>query len=88
MITSYFPFPRLLERDIFTTEAIDSSISLFTVEIVSHNVGFRPSREGGCRLDLEDFELGGKREGMQLAPKSDISKPRKAAVLHAYGIGK
>lgn len=57
------------------------------IEIVSHNVGFRPSREGGCRLDLEDFELGGNREGMQLAPKSNITTPRKAAILHAYGIG-
>lgn len=62
---------------------------LKTVEIVAHNVGFRPSREGGARLDLEDIEIGGgnKAQGMELAPKSDILKPRKAAVLHAYGIG-
>lgn len=73
---------------IVNTKFAFRSFPLATVEIVSHNVGFRPSREGGCRLDLEDIELGGKREGMQLAPKSDIATPRKAAVLHAYGIGK
>ena len=62
---------------------------LFPVEIVAHNVGFRPSRQGGCRLDLESIQLGNaKQEGMQLAPKSSIIEPRTGAILHAYGIGK
>lgn len=77
-----------ISRMIFLLPSSSSSYFCTVVEIVAHNVGFRPSRQGGCRLDLESIELGnGKREGMQLAPKSAIDKPRVGAVLHAYGIG-
>jgi D-amino-acid oxidase len=49
------------------------------IEIISHNVGFRPARHGGCRLELEERDLGVRRD---LAPRS--SEPaRKVAVLRS-----
>lgn len=65
-----------------------SPLTSLAVEIVAHNVGFRPSRQGGCRLDLEEIQLGGVRKEMQLAPKSTVVQARSAAILHAYGIGR
>lgn len=41
------------------------------VEIISHNVGLRPAREGGARIELERRKVGG----------------RKVGVIHAYGFG-
>lgn len=54
-------------------------------KIVSHNVGLRPAREGGPRMELEtvafpltrDF-LHGNARGMEA---------RKIPVVHAYGFG-
>ena len=52
------------------------------IEVVSHNVGLRPAREGGLRLEMEDKVLG---EG-ELVPKSAKGRKR-VGVLHCYGIG-
>lgn len=41
------------------------------VEIVSHNVGLRPAREGGARIELE----------------RKVVKGIKVGVVHAYGFG-
>lgn len=41
------------------------------VEIISHNVGLRPAREGGARIELERRAVKGKKVG----------------VIHAYGFG-
>ncbi|KAK4689642.1 D-amino-acid oxidase, partial [Tremellales sp. Uapishka_1] len=41
------------------------------IKVVSHNVGLRPAREAGVKLELESVSVGGK----------------EAAVLHAYGVG-
>ncbi|BEJ15340.1 hypothetical protein CspHIS471_0411070 [Cutaneotrichosporon sp. HIS471] len=55
------------------------------IEVVAHNVGLRPSREGGVRLELEAREVGGPANG--LVPKSRATKRRPVAVVHAYGPG-
>lgn len=55
------------------------------IEIVTHNVGLRPSREGGVRLELETRQVGGK--ATDLAPKSRATARRGVAVVHAYGPG-
>ena len=56
------------------------------VQVLSHNVGLRPAREGGPRVEIEWIKLplvGG------LVPRLDGSIPqeRKVMVLHAYGFG-
>jgi hypothetical protein len=58
------------------------------IKVVSHNVGLRPAREGGMRLELEERVLGeyGSKKG--LVPEG--GRPvmgRKVGVVHAYGIG-
>lgn len=55
------------------------------VEIVAHNAGLRPAREGGIRIELETRVLG---EGKwkDLLPRIEGSK-REVGVVHAYGLG-
>ena len=57
------------------------------IEVVSHNVGLRPAREGGMRLELEERTIGqGINETLLLKEvKERIGQP--VAVVHAYGIG-
>lgn len=55
------------------------------IEIVSHNVGFRPGRSSGPRLELEERRVGAKHP---LAPKWLHGECQKrGAVVHAYGLG-
>lgn len=55
------------------------------VEVVAHNAGLRPSRDGGIRIELEQRVLGeGKWKGV--VPKIKGSG-RQVAVVHAYGLG-
>ncbi|WWD08233.1 hypothetical protein V865_006344 [Kwoniella europaea PYCC6329] len=57
------------------------------IEVVAHNVGLRPAREGGARLELEKRQIG-KVGSTQLAPGNiRNSLGRMVAVLHAYGMG-
>lgn len=53
------------------------------IEIVKHNVGLRPCREGGARIELEVRTIGQGR----LLPGKGEGKGRQVAVVHAYGIG-
>ena len=55
------------------------------IEVVSHNVGLRPSRVGGVRLELERRIVGG--TSQPLAPRSRTDRQRGVAVVHAYGPG-
>jgi D-amino-acid oxidase len=72
------------------------------IEVVAHNVGLRPAREGGARIELELRELGngvGKGVGVGAAAgagvgaesttksRSKTNKQRQVAVVHAYGFG-
>lgn len=67
------------------------------VEVVSHNVGLRPCRKGGIRIELEEMDLGDMVEqGGAILPvcaaqslESEHGKAimGKVAVVHAYGIG-
>lgn len=55
------------------------------VEVVAHNAGLRPSREGGIRIELEKRVLG---EGKwkDLVPGAKAKKSE-VGVVHAYGLG-
>jgi hypothetical protein len=57
-----------------------------TVRVLSHNVGLRPAREGGPRVEIELMKLP--LEG-RLVPRMNgaIPQERKVIVLHAYGFG-
>ena len=54
--------------------------------ILSHNVGLRPSRRGGARVELEEIELPLKNP---LVPfyGEETRVERKLKVIHAYGLG-
>ncbi|KAI0059469.1 nucleotide-binding domain-containing protein [Artomyces pyxidatus] len=56
--------------------------------ILSHNVGLRPAREGGPRVEAEFVELPSKGELVpRLTEVADNSEPKKMLVVHAYGFG-
>lgn len=63
--------PELLPEGLSEEEA-KSPDAWKKVEVVATNVGLRPSREGGVRVEAESLDLG---EG------------KKLGVVHAYGIG-
>jgi hypothetical protein len=54
------------------------------IEVVKHNVGLRPCREGGARIELETRTVGLENP---LVPRKARGGERKVAVVHAYGIG-
>jgi D-amino-acid oxidase len=56
------------------------------VRVLSHNVGLRPAREGGPRVEVEWMKLP--LEGRLVPrPEGAIQQARKIMVLHAYGFG-
>ncbi|WVR08322.1 hypothetical protein IAU60_005375 [Kwoniella sp. DSM 27419] len=55
------------------------------IEIVSHNVGLRPVRESGLRLELEERTIGESNDLLPINAKAGGS--RRVAVVHAYGAG-
>ncbi|KAL1409460.1 hypothetical protein Q8F55_003443 [Vanrija albida] len=56
------------------------------IEIVSHNVGLRPAREGGLRLEIEERSI--RPAAQELVPEAGrAGAARDVAVLHCYGIG-
>jgi D-amino-acid oxidase len=60
------------------------------IEIVSHNVGLRPARRGGSRVELEERTLKVASEHDPLIPgikEGGKEGGKKVAVVHAYGIG-
>ncbi|WWC90317.1 uncharacterized protein L201_005250 [Kwoniella dendrophila CBS 6074] len=58
------------------------------IEVVAHNVGLRPAREGGARMELEERQIGQNGNSTHIAPGSiKNSLGRKVAVVHAYGVG-
>ncbi|WVQ75285.1 hypothetical protein IAR50_004899 [Cryptococcus sp. DSM 104548] len=61
------------------------------IQIVSHNVGLRPCRRDGLRLELEHFSLGaGVKQGLETLKGENgkgAGSGRQVGVLHAYGIG-
>ena len=54
------------------------------VQVVAHNVGLRPAREGGPKVALEERELGRGGVGPMVEKEE---RGRKVGVVHAYGFG-
>lgn len=58
------------------------------IEVVKHQVGLRPNREGGVRIELVHRKVGDGVKELTLLPKrvkDDVG--REVGVVHAYGIG-
>ena len=54
-------------------------------QIISHNVGLRPARRGGPRIEAQRFELPLQSEFL-ITPR-DQGSVRELLVVHAYGFG-
>jgi glycine/D-amino acid oxidase-like deaminating enzyme len=84
---STLPDPKVAERILKNAynlcPALSGSQGWEKIEVVKHNVGLRPCREGGARIELEKRTIG---EG-KLLPSAIKGRGRKVAVVHAYGIG-
>lgn len=58
------------------------------IEVVKHQVGLRPNREGGIRVELVGRKIGEGVKELALLPKrvkEDMG--REVGLVHAYGIG-
>lgn len=64
-------------------ELAEGGSSWRDIQIVSHNVGLRPCREGGLRLELEEVDLTPEK-GLLAEGTQDATR---GTVLHCYGIG-
>lgn len=54
------------------------------IEVVSINVGLRPARQGGARVELEKRKIGdGTKGGAPPIAKQELG--REVSVIHAYG---
>ncbi|GAA5982585.1 hypothetical protein JCM11641_002591 [Rhodosporidiobolus odoratus] len=81
--------PALSERILQQCFKLDPSISqdgtLAGIEVLRHNVGLRPSRRGGPRLEAERLSLP---VASTLAPSASKAVERRGvSVIHAYGFG-
>ena len=56
------------------------------IEVISCNVGLRPARKGGPRVELEHRALGQTKSGL-IPASARRDAGRKVGVVHAYGIG-
>lgn len=57
------------------------------VEVVAHNAGLRPARDGGIRIELEQRVLGeGGWKDLVPGPRGGRMS-RRVGVVHAYGLG-
>lgn len=56
------------------------------IEVLAHNVGLRPAREGGMRLELERRKIGQDKTGL-VPRRGQAGEGRDVACIHAYGIG-
>ncbi|BGP13373.1 D-amino acid oxidase [Rhodosporidiobolus nylandii] len=82
--------PATSEKIIKRCFALDPSISqdgtLKGVAVLRHNVGLRPSRKGGPRLEAERVVLP-VRSRLALGAAKQQAQRREVTVVHAYGFG-
>ncbi|GAA5884913.1 hypothetical protein JCM6882_007149 [Rhodosporidiobolus microsporus] len=81
--------PALSERILRDCLKLDPSISrngtFEGIEVLRHNVGLRPSRKGGPRLEAQRVSLPLE---SKLAPTASRKGPkREVSIVHAYGFG-
>ncbi|GAA5916883.1 hypothetical protein JCM5296_000738 [Sporobolomyces johnsonii] len=75
----------ILERCLALDPSISADGTLAGIHVLRHNVGLRPSRAGGPRVEMERIELP---TGSKLSPTMDRAGTRREVTLcHAYGVG-
>lgn len=75
---------RILEAAVAAFPEISKDGTLAGVEVLKHNVGLRPGRKGGPRLESERLSLPTK--GALVPAKWKAVTPRDVTVVHMYGI--
>jgi len=75
---------RILENCYKLDSALSDGKGVDAIQIISHNVGLRPSRKGGAKLELEMVRLP---LTNPLKPLSAKQESREVPVVHCYGIG-
>ncbi|GAA5857396.1 hypothetical protein JCM8547_002258 [Rhodosporidiobolus lusitaniae] len=85
--------PELAQRILKQCFKLDPSISqdgtIEGIEVIRHNVGLRPSRKGGPRVEAERVRLP-VRSKLALGSQKKLEKKaagREVTVVHAYGFG-
>lgn len=80
---------RILQHCLRLDPSISTDGTLEGIEIVRHNVGLRPARRGGPRVEVERIAFPLERGKSKLSlgtARADSSKPRREVpVVHAYG---
>lgn len=57
------------------------------IEVISHNVGLRPGRTGGPRVELETRKMDGSNKLLHPRAGAKWGKDASVGVIHAYGVG-
>jgi hypothetical protein len=57
-----------------------------TTRIHAHNVGLRPAREGGPRVEAQFIDVPSK-DDLIPSPSGDSANTKSRLVVHAYGFG-
>ncbi|GAA6012521.1 hypothetical protein JCM10207_009028 [Rhodosporidiobolus poonsookiae] len=77
---------RILERCFKLDPSISQDGTLEGIEVLRHNVGLRPSRKGGPRVELEKVQLPLKKSALAPTAATKVLE-REVTVCHAYGFG-
>jgi hypothetical protein len=80
--------PQVAERIWREAQELCPELKEEGVEIISHNVGLRPCRKGGIRIEAEEIDLS--KAGKGVVPGQSMvtgKEGRKGVCIHAYGIG-
>ena len=93
-VDDYAPFadPKVAERILQDAYELCPDLSIGrgweNIEVVSHQVGHRPMRKGGMRLELETRRLGQTGSTSNALRPGPLRRNRKQVTcVHAYGIG-
>ncbi|GAA5824410.1 hypothetical protein JCM5353_005027 [Sporobolomyces roseus] len=80
---------RILSHCLRLDPSISSDGTLSGIQILRHNVGLRPSRSSGPRVEKESIELGRGGDSRIRVSGNGNGKKRKVGgtVVHAYGVG-
>nr|ALM22238.1 D-amino acid oxidase [Sporobolomyces roseus] len=83
---------RILSHCLRLDPSISRDGTLEGIEILRHNVGLRPSRSSGPRVEKEIIELNHEKSPIRIGSRLDDATKGKSAktrgvVVHAYGVG-
>lgn len=77
----------ILSRCFALDPSISSDGTLAGIKVLRHNVGLRPSRVGGPRVELQSVRVGTASLNPLGRNLNAESEGREGTVVHAYGLG-